>query len=149
MLEAKVATIPDSIVPPLLKFMRYIILGALHLNQFTAGCSQVAPDEESEDLDSVKRKRIVIRLSEGLLAIKKRKFTISKLMESFAEYSRHTLEKQIRILATHVVVTQPTHKSVELVRRLSPNANAYLESHCDFSGEEIIVLDGKNALLTD
>ena len=72
MLTARVATILDSIVPPLLKFMRYTILGALHLNQFAAGCSLVAADEESEDLDSVNRKRIVTRLSGRLLAITKR-----------------------------------------------------------------------------
>ena len=70
-------------------------------------------------------------------------------MESFAEYCRQSHGKQIRILSTHVVVTQPTQKSVELVGSLSLNAKAYLGAHCDFSGEEIIVLEEKNEMLTD
>ena len=108
MLIDKVVTIPDIIVPALLKFMRFTIMGALHLNQFAAGCSSIAHVQEPSQVGSVVQKRLISRLAEGLLAIKKRKFTLSKLMESFADYSRDTLLKEIPILTTQSVVWQRT-----------------------------------------
>ena len=149
MVTARKVTIPDEMVQPILAFMKYTVVGALHLNKLAAGSSHVAELRQPGESGSRKRKRIVLRLSEGLQAAKKRKFAISKVMESFREYSRNVIEKQVSILKSHVVVRQPTHKSVELVRKLSPSARMYLMSDCEFEPQEITLLEQASALLTD
>ena len=114
MLTEKVVTIPDTVVKPLLTFMKYTIVGAFHLNKFAAGTSVVDPVDPNVIPVSQKRKRLVIRLSEGLLRIKKRKFPISKLKESFASWTLAELDEQIQILNSHAVVSKPTHELLSL-----------------------------------
>ena len=149
MLEAGVVQIPLPIIQPLLLFIRYTLFGALHLNKLAYGVANVLPLLPPPEVETNKRKRIVLRLSLGLTGAKKRKFIISNVKESLRQYTKETILNQIRFLKSHVVVTRPTNKSVELVRSLSASAREYLRSKCAFSNNELVILDQSNSLLRD
>ena len=85
-----------------------------------------------------KGKRIVVRLSKGLTANKKRRFTLSKLKHFLGDITQETLENQIHILESHAVVSCPTRKSVELTRDLSLDVQTYLITHCTFTPPQVV-----------
>ena len=96
-----------------------------------------------------KRKRIVERLSRGLTANKKRRFSFSKLNHSLGGITLETLENQVRILESHAVVTCPTRKSVELTRNLSLDVQTYLIAHCSFTPAKVVTLMNDSLELHD
>ena len=139
-IDAGVVTIPDRIIKPLMGFMTYTLKGAFHLNAFVAQkLGQMGLDVIMVPANG-KRKRIVDRLSRGLTAEKKRRFSFSKLNHSLGSITKETMENQVRILESHAVVTCPTRRSVELTRNLSPDVQTYLIGHCNFTPELVITL---------
>ena len=119
------------------------------MNALANGLRHPAPLLPPSGVISRKRKRIIQRLAQGFTGIKKRKFYISNIKEYLRPYTRDIIVTQIRILESHAVVTQPTKKSVELMRTLSASARAYLLTECQFAEDEIIQLDQANSLLVD
>ena len=119
MMETKVVQIPNHIIRPLCHFIRYTIFGALHLNNLAHGVHNASSLFPPTGVQSLIRKRIVQRLSNGFSGNKKRKFFFSNVKESLRQYSREEIEAQICVLETNVVVVRPTNKSVELARSLS------------------------------
>ena len=145
----KRATIPAHILDPLFLFMRYTLLGSFHLNNYAAGAPPEAPVLSNTIASSNKRKRIVERLSIGLTGAKRRRFPLSRLNESLGDISLQAIENQLGILETHVIVTCPTRRTVELVRRLSDNAQNYLVNSCGYSQNDLIQLIQAISQLTD
>ena len=133
---------------PLLLFTTYTLKGAFHLNQLAAQCGGALP-EIPPDSSPRKRKRIVVRLSEGLERARKRKFTISKLKAAFADISRDEIEEQIAILQSHAVVVKPTNKSVELCRAMGATALEFLKTQCNYSPADLETLLVRNSVLTN
>ena len=66
MLITKIITIPDCIPEPLFLFMRYTLIGAIHLNKHAVGVSGIHDILPDGTVSSLKRKRIIERLSRGL-----------------------------------------------------------------------------------
>ena len=140
MILKKSAVISDEVIPPLLEFMRFALMGAFHLNKLATGFRVSQAGEMSRNTGSLKRKRIVERMSQGCSAEKKRRFAVSKLAESLKSLGKQSVRSQLRILETHVVVEKPTHRSVSLVKELSEDAREYLKTSCGYSNEDIHVL---------
>ena len=132
-----VVTIGDDILNPIFKFLEYCLVGAFHLNEFSAG--NVSKKTEINP-HSKKRKRIVERMAKGLTSNKRRRFQISKVKECFQCYTSNDIEEQLKILITHVIIEKSSRKSVGLVQNLSENAEAYLKTHCLFKEDEITTL---------
>lgn len=145
----KRAVIPDHILEPLFKFMRYTIIGVLHLNEYASGSQMVSVVIPRDDTASLKRKRIVQRLSRGYTGAKRRCFQLSRLKDALRDLDIQMIERQITILETQVVVTRPSRRSVELTRRFSTNARNYLCSSCSFTEEEFEQLAQNNTQLID
>ena len=59
------------------------------------------------------------------------------------------IEEQIRILEAHVVVTCPSRRSVELVRRFSERAQGFLMSSCGYNAAEDDRIQRLSNLLKD
>ena len=137
-LHAGVVTIPESIITPLMGFMTYTLKGAFHLNAYVGKSSGRMPVNIVMPRGDRKRKRIVVRLSKGLTANKKRQFTLSKLKHSLGDITQETLENQIPILESHAVVSCPTRKSAELTRELSLDVQTYLITHCTFTPPQVV-----------
>ena len=71
----KRATIPSRVLNPQFAFMRYTLLGALHLNKHAvAGCDNSDLIHCSVE-SSLKRKIIVERIADGYTQAKRRRFT--------------------------------------------------------------------------
>ena len=149
MLTAKVVTIPETIVKPLMDFMSYALKSVIHLNEFVAGKRGSVPVHASRDMANNKRKRIVERLSLGLTAAKRRRFTLSKLSHALGDIPKPTIESQIRILESHAVVSCPTRRSVQLNRILSHDVQAYLLAHCGYTQVELATLMNNSERLID
>ena len=129
--------------------MRYTIFGALHLNKYAAESQSNAAEQPIAISFGAKRKRIVCRLAQGFTSAKRRCFRFSRLKDVLRDINNQVIEEQISILESHVVVTCPTRRSVEISRRFSQNALNYLKNSCGFSDAEITELQQKNNLLTD
>ena len=125
------------------------MLSTLHLNKLAAGLRNAQPVMENQENASRKRFRIVKRLSEGYSRNKKRKFYICKVMEALGDCSKIEIEQQIGILSSHVVVSKPTARTVELVRSLSHAAQTYLLTHCGFTQPQLALLMENSNLLQD
>ena len=149
MLTAKVVTIPETIVKPLMDFMTYTLKSVIHLNEFVAGKRGSIPVHASHDMANNKRKRIVGRLSLGLTAAKRRRFTLSKLSHALGDIPKPTIVSQVRILESHAVVTCPTRRSVQLNRILSHDVQAYLLAHCGYTQVELVTLMNNSEMLRD
>ena len=149
MLTAKVVTIPETIVKPLIDFMSYALKSVIHLNEFVAGKRGSVPVHASREMANNKRKRIVERLSLGLTAAKRRRFTLSKLSHALGDIPKPTIESQVRILESHAVVTCPTRRSVQLNRILSHDVQAYLLAHCGYTQVELVTLMNNSEQLRD
>ena len=149
MITAKIVTIPETIVKPLMNFMTYTLLSVIHLNEFVAGKRGSIPAHSSHDMANNKRKRIVGRLSLGLTAAKRRRFTLSKLSQALGDIPKATIESQIRILESHAVVTCPTRRSVQLNRILSHDVQTYLLAHCGYTQVELVTLMNNSEQLRD
>ena len=149
MLTAKVVTIPETIVKPLIDFMTYTLKSVIHLKKFVAGNLSNIPAHSSHDMANNKRKRIVGLLSLGLTAAKRRRFTLSKLSHALGDIPKATIESQIRILESHAVVTCPTRRSVELNRILSQYVQTYLMAHCSYTQVNLITLMHNSEQLND
>ena len=122
----KRAIIPNNILAPLFRFMRYTLIGTFSLNQYSAGRQQVLSDIPDDQTPSLKRKRILNKLSKGYTINKKRRFAYSRLKEALGNtLSKRFMEEQIEILEANVVITRPTRRSVELSRRLCATAQNY------------------------
>ena len=143
------ATIPDHILDPLFCFMRYTILGALHLNKLAVGSQLNLIIRQETDSSTLNRKRIVCRLSLGFTAEKKRLFLLSRLKDALGGLNITIIEQQIALLESHVIVTCPTRRSVELSRGFSVNAKIYLKNSCGFSNTDIVELLQNITLLID
>ena len=89
------------------------------------------------------------RLSLGLTAAKKRRFTLSKLSHALGNIPKATIESQIRILESHAVVTCPTRRSVELNRIFSQDVQTYLLVNCSYTQVELITLMHNSEQLND
>ena len=74
---------------------------------------------------------------------------MSRLNESLGGISLQAIENQLGILETHVIVTCPTRRTVELARRLSDNAQNYLVNSCGYSQNDLIQLIQAISELTD
>ena len=149
MIDNKVAQIPNHIIRPLCLFMHYAVFGVLHLNALAHDKQNVSPLLPAPADGSLKRKRIIQRLSNGFTRNKRRKFFISNVKESLRQIPKEEVEAQIRVLETQVIVFRPTNKSVELVRSLSAAARLYLTNKCAFSDNELTQLDLNNSMLID
>ena len=147
--EGKFVPIPSRLLDPLFCFMRYTLICALHLNklgvQGQANGSVVPNNQPSIN----KRKRIIDKLANGYSVSKKRRFLFSRMDEALGGVSMKELEEQIRILEAHVVVTCPTRRSVELARRMSGRAQAYLLSSCGYNPDDVTRIQELSMLLTD
>ena len=143
------ATIPNHILEPLFCFMRYTLFGALHLNKYAAESQSNSSLLRVTISFGAKRKRIVCRLALGFTAAKRRCFRFSRLKDVLRDINNQVIEEQISILESHVVVTCPTRRSVEISRRFSQNALNYLKNSCGFSDAEITELQQNNNPLTD
>ena len=108
--------------------------------------SSVLPDPQSTAL---KRKRIVQLLSHGFTRRKRRCFQFSRLNDTLREFPIETIQEQIGILQTHVVVVCPTRRTVELSRNLSANVQIFLKNSCGFSDTELTQLTQNNSILID
>ena len=137
MMTAGVVDVGDNILKAAFSFLEYCVLSSFHLNAFAAGQGPLVNQLNTE---STKRKRIVDRLAKGLTSQKRRRFPISKVKESLQCFTSDEIDQQLNILATHVIVENPSRKSVCLVENLSDNAEIYLKSHCMFKDADIIVL---------
>ena len=149
MITQRRATIPDHILDPLFCFMRYTLVGALHLNKFAAGSRVDSELLLNTQTAAVKRKRVVDRLSQGFTRAKRRCFQLSRLKDALRGFTKQTMEEHVRILESHVVVTCPSRRSVELSRSMSTNAKNYLMTSCGFSEADLAELTLNNSLLTD
>ena len=96
MLTAKVVTIPETIVKPPMDFMSYALKSVIHLNEFVAGKRGSVPVHASREMANNKRKRIVERLSLGLTAAKRRRFTLSKLSHALGDIPKPTIESPLK-----------------------------------------------------
>ena len=131
MIADKVVTIPETIVPYIFKFITYVLKGVFHLNR--EACPSTVLQNIGVNTASLKRRAIVIRLSEGDGGDRKRRI--------------YLLDQQLCILKAQAVVTSPTHRSVALERNLSPDALGYLVNHFDFTEDDLITLNtAKNVL---
>ena len=149
MRNEKFVTIPQDIMVPLFRFLRYTILGALHLNKLGASDQNVQPVLEPHNLASRKRKRIVERLARGFSPRKLRKFSVSRVKQAVQGIDPTAIEDQVRILEAHDIVLRPTQKTVELMRVFNERSRAYLGSSCAFSIQEIGTLEEAAATLID
>ena len=146
----KRAIIPNNILAPLFRFMRYTLIGTFSLNQYSAGRQQVLSDIPDDQTPSLKRKRILNKLSKGYTINKRRRFAYSRLKEALGNtISKRFMEEQIEILEANVVITRPTRRSVELSRRLCTNAQNYLITSCDYLMDELNILIQNNTQLID
>ena len=141
--------IPQDVLVPMFTFLRYGLLGSLHLNKVAACVPQNIPVLESLQQASRKRKRIVERLSVGLSPRKLRKFPISRVKTALGDLTSITVDNQIRILESHDVVFRPTRRSVELTRMFSATSRAYLIASCNYTAPEVARLELIAADLTD
>ena len=98
---------------------------------------------------SLKRKRIVDRISQGYTRAKRRRFPFSRLNEALGGITIEQIEEQICILETHDIVTLPTRRSVELSRHLNVGAHDYLVNSCGYGNNDIVMLTQANSLLID
>ena len=130
-------------------FMTYTLKSVIHLNEFVAGNLGNIPAHSSHDMANNKRKRIVGRLSLGLTATKRRRFTLSKLLHALGDIPKPTIESQARILESHAVVTCPTRRSVQLNSILSHDVQAYLLAHCGYTQVELATLMNNSEQLID
>ena len=71
MLQTRVVNIPDHVLQPLFSFMHYCILSSFHLNML-ADPKLVEPEDVR--VNSLKRKRIILRMAKGYTGTKKRRF---------------------------------------------------------------------------
>ena len=149
LITQKRATIPSRILDPLFSFMRYSLLAAFHLNMHAADGHVNASLLPDAVVLSLKRKRIVDRLSLGYTRAKRRRITFSRLDEALGGITKEQIEEQIYILETHDIVTLPTRRSVELSRRLNVGAHDYLLNSCGYSNNDIVMLTQANSLLID
>ena len=149
MIERKTVTIPDDILQPLFRFLRYTQLGARHLNKFSAGVSNDNPVLEPLPVASNKRKRLILRLGEGHTRAKKRRFPFSRVKEAVRAESLQIVEDQVRILESHAIVECPSKRSVQLVRSFSDRAQAYMVESCGLTYVEIAQLEVDAADLRD
>ena len=145
----KRATIPSRILNPLFAFMRYTLLGALHLNKHAVGGCDNSDLIPCSVESSLKRKRIVERIADGYTQAKRRRFTFSRLNDALGGISLANIEEQIAILQSHVIVTCPTRRSVELCRRFSVEAQIFLTDSCGFDLNDFTMLCHANTLLID
>ena len=70
-------------------------------------------------------------LGNGL--VYQRACSFDRLNESLGDISLEAIEEQIGILESHVIITRPTRRSVELSRRFSVNAQNYLVNICGYT----------------
>ena len=148
MLIKKTATIPPSVLKPLMTFMTYTLKGVIHLNKLLVGCGFNNIHLEL-DPGIKKRHRIVERLSQGLTSNKKRKFAYSKLKHALSDLTNNEISTQIRVLEANGVVVRPTHRSVELMRELPPTTHVYMTEQCGFDEEMLNKVLQNNMMLTD
>ena len=97
-------TIPDAILDSLFRFIRYCLLGAMHLNRLAAGL--IAPLENvNRNIEESKiRKRVVERMCLGFSPRKKRRFPMSKLRAALSKVDDTKLANELRVLETHVII---------------------------------------------
>ena len=129
--------------------MRYTLLGALHLNKHAVGGFDNSDLIPCSVISSLKRKRIVERIAGGYTQAKRRRFTISRLNDALGDIDLGTIEEQIAILKSHVIVICPTRRSVELCRRFCIEAQIFLTESCGFDFNEFTMLCHANTLLID
>ena len=139
-IHAKVATVHDYILEPVFNFLRYSLKCAFQLNALANGVSQIS-GKCNENAN--KRKRIVERLAKGYTSNKRRRFPISKIKESLQSVSASSIEEQLSVLESHVVVEKPTNKSTCLVNALSIDAQSFLKTKCKFTDMEVVALMAK------
>ena len=150
MINQKNYTIPNEVLKPLFRFMRYSLLGARHLNKFSVGAPNDMPVREPlVATANNKRKRIISRLAQGYTRAKKRRFPLSRVKDAVGEVSLVVIEDQIRILESHAVVLRPSKRSVQLVRTFSERARAYMVSSCGFTFPEITAVENTVTILID
>ena len=146
MLQTRVVNIPDHVLQPLFSFMHYCILGSFHLNML-ADPKLVEPEDVRGN--SLKRKRIILRMAKGYTGTKKRRFVYSKLKESLRGIEDKTLKQQLNILESQEIIEKPSNKSFSLMRNMSSDATEFLQSDCLFNGEGIMTLTDAIAQLKD
>ena len=147
--DNKFIIFPDEAIKPLLKFMRYTLIGSAHLNKFTSGIPNEVPVLEPLQAASNKRKRIIERLSEGLTGAKRRRFPLSRVKEALRAIQPTMIENQVRILESHAIVSKPSNRTVELVRRFSERARVYMSVSCDLTEQEIVTIEENMTELQD
>ena len=129
--------------------MRYTLIGSAHLNKFTCGIPNEVPVLEPHQAASNKRKLIIERLSEGLTPAKKRRFPLSRVKEALRAIQPTMIENQVRILESHAIVSKPSNRTVELVRRFSQRARVYMSGSCDLTEQEIVTVEENMTELQD
>ena len=149
MLLAKSVVVPDTIIEPLIIFMRYTIIGAAHLNTLTSEGMNANPVLEHLPAASLKRKRIIERLALGLTRDKKRRFPLSRVKEALGRENSSCVEDQVTILESHSIVVRPTNRTVQLVRAFSALARNYMVANCALTDADVVSVERNAALLTD
>ena len=97
-IKDRIVTIPDVIVPPLLQMLTYILKGTFLLNKLAKNLPLNTVPMEPKSRGSLKRYRIVKRLSEGVGRVKKRRFFVSNLVKAMRQISREDIEQEVRLL---------------------------------------------------
>ena len=143
-------TIPNDIVPNLVKLMTYILKGTFLLNRYAKGQLLNTVPTNASARGARKRYRIVQRLAEGMGRAKRRRYHLSKLERGLGGMSREDMMQEIRLLKANAVVVMPSHRSVALEREFSEEAMTYLKTSCECETDaDIATLIQANGALTD
>ena len=89
------------------------------------------------------------RIADGYTQAKRRRLPFSGLNDALGDISLVTIEEQIAILQSHVIVTCPIRRFVELCRRFSVEAQIFLTESCGFDLNDFTMLCHANTLLID